>query len=776
MPMSGARGKPGRARERNRDLLRQFVEHAPAPIAMFDRDMRYIMSSRRFLVDYNLKQRDIIGRSHYEIFPEMPERWKEVHRRCLAGATEKSEAEAFPRLDGSVDWVRWEIQPWYEADGAIGGIILFSEVVTPFMRMQDSLRESEEVLYVMFEKAPFPVALSSLPDGTLVRVNEAFERTFGFTRAEAIGKTAQELGINVDDENRARVLAALNNSGSVRNQEMTLRTKSGEGRVFSVNIDLVEIGGRRYILNTTLDITERRRIEAELSESEARFRATFEQAAVGIAHVAPDGRWLRVNRVLCDMVGYSCEELLAKTFQDITHPGDLGPDLEYVRRMLAGEIETYAMDKRYFHKGGSVVWINLTVTLVRSPSGAPDYFIAVIKDITERRRAEDERRGLEAQLRQAQKMEAIGRLAGGVAHDFNNMLGVILGYAELALADLPEKSPLSANLMQIQSAAMQSADLTRQLLAFARKQTISPVVFDLNEMLSRMIKMLTRIIGENIDLVWSPGPEPYRIRMDPSQINQLLVNLAVNARDAIPGTGTITIETRDVTLDDVYCIMHPGAAPGRYALLIFGDSGRGMSGDTLEHLFEPFFTTKEEGAGTGLGLSTVYGIVKQNHGFIDVLSEVGRGTTLLIYLPRLEEACTEIHAAAVPEPTPAKGETVLVVEDEATILELVKAILEEIGYNVLAVQTPKAALRLAGELRGAIDLLITDVVMPEMNGRDLCRELTAAYPGIKCLYMSGYAADVMGHRGVLDASDAFIQKPFSVSALAEKIREVLDRK
>ena len=372
----------------------------------------------------------------------------------------------------------------------------------------------------------------------------------------------------------------------------------------------------------------------ELQENEERFRATFEQAAVGIAHVAPDGRWLRVNQKLCDIVGYSREELLQKTFQDITYPEDLDASMEYVRQVLAGEIPTYSMEKRYIRKDGSLVWINLTVSIVRNASGDPAYFIAVIEDITKRKQAEEEKQKLQGQLLQAQKMESVGRLAGGVAHDFNNMLGVILGHSELALRQVDPAQPLHDNLEEIRKAGQRAADLTRQLLAFARKQTVSPKVLDLNDTVANMLSMLRRLIGEDIDLAWLPGAELWPVKMDPSQVDQILANLCVNARDACAGVGKVTIETGNIAFDEAYCTIHTGFIPGEYVQLAVSDSGCGMEKEVLENLFEPFFTTKGIGQGTGLGLSTVYGIVKQNMGFINVYSEPGEGTTFKIYLPR----------------------------------------------------------------------------------------------------------------------------------------------
>lgn len=394
-------------------------------------------------------------------------------------------------------------------------------------------------------------------------------------------------------------------------------------------------------------------------------------------------------------------------------------------------------------------------------------------EIEERKRAEEEREKLQNQFIQAQKMESVGRLAGGVAHDFNNMLGIIIGYAEMALDQVSPAEPLHANLEEIYKAANRSADLTRQLLAFARKQTVAPRVLDLNETLEGMLNMLRRLIGEDIDLAWLPGKNLWPIKLDPSQIDQILANLCVNARDAITNSGKLTIETGTISLDESYCADHLGFVPGDYAILAVSDNGCGMDKEILQDIFEPFFTTKDAGKGSGLGLATVYGIVKQNSGFINVYSEPGQGTTIKIYLPR------HMETDAPEEKTVSAGgivtghETILLVEDEAAILKMTSMMLEQLGYTVFTASAPGQAIRISESVSNGIDLLMTDVVMPEMSGRDLAEKLLQLYPNLKCLYMSGYTANVITHQGVLDKGVHFIHKPFTKQDLATKLREVL---
>jgi CheY-like chemotaxis protein len=371
-------------------------------------------------------------------------------------------------------------------------------------------------------------------------------------------------------------------------------------------------------------------------------------------------------------------------------------------------------------------------------------------------------------------MESIGRLAGGVAHDYNNALSVIIGFTQLAMEKMDSIDPLRSDLNEVIKAARRATDITRQLLAFARKQTIAPKVLDLNENVVSMLKMLRRLIGEDITLAWLPGAGLWSVKIDSSQIDQILANLCVNARDAIAGVGKITIETKTVTFDTAYCADHHGFIPGEFVMLAVSDNGCGIDQEILGNIFEPFFTTKSPDKGTGLGLSTVYGIVKQNNGFINVYSEPDTGTTIKIYLPRHEGDAVETQRESTEEIPQGCGETILVVEDDLSILKLARRILDGLGYTVLTAGTPERAIRLAEEHKGEIDLLVTDVIMPEMNGLELVNSLRSFYPELKCVFMSGYTRDVIAHHGILDQGVHFIQKPFSKKDLAKTVRQVLD--
>ncbi len=519
------------------------------------------------------------------------------------------------------------------------------------------------------------------------------------------------------------------------------------------------------------EIAERQLAEAALRESEARYRELF------ISN--PHPMWiydletlafLDVNNAAISHYGYSHEEFLSMTIKDIRPVEDVSRLLDKVNHVSDG------LDKagiwRHVRKDGSVIEVEITSHVLMFDQRRTK--LVLVHDITDRRRIEGEREKLQAQLLQAQKMESVGRLAGGVAHDFNNMLGVILGRAEMMFMEIkPGDSPCT-DLQEIYKAAQRSADLTRQLLAFARKQAIAPLVLDLNETVEGMLKMLRRLIGEDIELVWKPDTHLWPVRVDPAQVDQVLANLCVNARDAIFGTGRVTIETDNVVFDKVYCASHMDIKPGQYVMLAVSDDGCGMDKETLENLFEPFFTTKEVGEGTGLGLAMIYGIVKQNNGFINVSSEPGLGTTFKLYLPRTSEAGEEIGEPIV-KPIEKGSETVLLVEDEASILRLGTAVLEKFGYKVLAAGTPSQAISMAEQCDGTIQILVTDVVMPEMNGKELKKRIEKLRPQIKVLFMSGYTDDVIVHRGILEGDVNFLQKPFSVNSLVDKVRKVLDQ-
>jgi PAS domain S-box-containing protein len=611
-------------------------------------------------------------------------------------------------------------------------------------RVEKALRSREDLLEKMFEILPIGLRITD-KNGALLKANAAWVKIWG---AEPL------VGQQGYGEFKGLTIAG---------EELEIDAFDGRKKtILNYTAPVLDVNGQvEAAIVANVDITGRKQADEEL----ARLSRAIEQSPVAVMRTDLDGNIEYVNTRFTQITGYTLEDVKGRNPR-ILKSGETSPE-EYQKlweTITSGRVWCGEFHNR--RKDGALFWERASISPVRNAKGTITHYLAIKEDITAEK-------SLEMQLHQAQKMESVGRLAGGVAHDFNNMLNVILGFTEIAATQLPKDHPAHPDLEEVKSAALRSAEIIRQLLAFARKQTVSPVVINLNEAVSGMMKMLRRLIGEDIDLSWIPGDDLWHVKLDPSQIDQLLANFMVNARDAIAGVGKITIETENVVFDQSYCITHPGCIPGRYVMLSVTDNGCGMDSQTLARIFEPFFTTKARGVGTGLGLATVYGIVKQNKGFIDVYSEPGYGTTFKIYLPETLEAIeTEISNHDL---LPRHGtETILLVEDEQSVLNLGREILERLGYTVISAITPSEALALAEHHQGPIHLLITDVVMPEMNGKDLKDHLIVFRPDIRVLYMSGYTSDAIAHHGVLEKGIHFLQKPFSVKTLAARAREALE--
>ena len=518
-----------------------------------------------------------------------------------------------------------------------------------------------------------------------------------------------------------------------------------------------------------MDISERKRNEEALNREEKKYKIIIETGVDGFWLADLHGRILEVNDSYCQMCGYTKEELLTMNIPELEGNFDSDEALSKIDEAVAAGHQRF--ETKHRRKDGSLFDVEVSVKQLQDENGK---LVVFIRDISDAKVAEKEQERLQEQLTQAQKMESIGRLAGGVAHDINNMLSITLGQAELILLNTDPGDSQYTALQQIIKAGNRSADIIRQLLAFARQQTIAPKVLNLNDTLRNMLKMIRHLIGENIHVNWLPGEKLWPLKIDPSQIDQILVNLCVNARDAIKDVGKITIETGNVAFDEEYCRVNSGFVPGDFVLLSVSDNGRGMEKDVLEKIFEPFFTTKEISKGTGLGLSTVYGIVKQNNGFINVYSEPNVGTTFKIYFSRYHEDAEQIIEKTEVSINAVGNETILLVEDEPLFIEISKQMLERLGYTVLTANTAQKAIEWASAHTTRIHLLMTDVVMPGMNGRDLSRKILTIHPNLKVLFMSGYTANVIVHHGVLDEGIHFIPKPFSIKDLSKKVREVLD--
>jgi len=638
--------------------------------------------------------------------------------------------------------------------------------ITDKKQTEKKLRKSENHLRTLVQTIP-DLIWSKNKDGVYLSCNPMFERFFGAREEDIVGKTDYSF---VDREladyfleNDRRAMAAMKPTS---NEEWVTFADDGHRALLeTIKTPLYNDEGTLIgVLGIGRDITARKQAEETLRMSEAKIHSILDNIGTGVALISPKLEVLELNHQMREWfpnIEVGQRSICYRAFND--PPFEVlcenCPIFKTLRDGLVHETV-----REVCHAKG-IRSYRTVASPVFNASGEVTAAVEMVEDITEKL-------SLESQLIQAQKMESIGRLAGGIAHDFNNMLSVILGYGQMILEITQPNSPVHEYAQEIVAAGVRSTNITRQLLAFARKQIISPEVLDLNTIIEDTLKMLRRLIGEDINLVWLPA-SAWPVKIDPSQLEQILANLCVNARDAIDGVGEITIETATKTFDEAYCSEHPGFIPGDFTLLSISDDGCGMDKDVQSKLFEPFFTTKELGQGTGLGLATVYGIVKQSNGFINVYSELGKGTTFKIYLPRHGEQgdkSEEHKVATIPR---GQGEIVLVVEDEKSILKLTSKILHNYGYVVVTANSPKEAVNFVKGYRETIDLLITDVIMPEMNGRDLANVLLTIQPNMKCLFMSGYTSTVITNQGVMAEGMHFIQKPFSANDLGIKVHELL---
>jgi two-component system, cell cycle sensor histidine kinase and response regulator CckA len=622
-------------------------------------------------------------------------------------------------------------------------------------------KANEASFRLLFINNPQPMWVYDLETLQILEGNEAASQQYGYSREEFLGM--QITGIR-PKEDLPHLMQEMAQERGPRPHSGEWRHLLKDGRIIDVSIRShpLEFAGRKAALVVAHDITQQKRNEAAIKEAEQKYRHIFEKAIIGIFQSTPRGRFTSVNESLARMLGYDSPADLTETIQDIEKQFyvDCTRRQEF-KRLLQEHGVLHGFEIEVYRKDRTQMWLSANVRVVREAGEIVGYE-GSLEDISQRKL-------LEEQFRQSQKMEAVGRLAGGVAHDFNNAIGVITGYSELLQLRLPSGDPLHRYADEIAKAGQRAASLTRQLLAFSRKQVIQPEALDLNLIVGEMDKMLGRLIGEDIQITLSREPYPAPIKADPGQIEQILMNLAVNARDAMPQGGKLFIQTSNVDLDETYSRQHAYVKPGRYIMLSCSDTGCGMDKPTQAKVFEPFFTTKDQGKGTGLGLSTVYGIVKQNGGYIWVYSEPGKGATFRIYFPRAEGIEHRSEEPATPLPPPGGSATVLLVEDEDPLRQLARTCLETGGYKVLSVPDGKAALELLDTSPEPIDLLLTDVIMPGMSGRQLADLVCKLRPGIKVLFMSGYTNDLIAQYGVLDPGTLLLEKPFTLYSLLDKV-------
>ncbi len=762
--------------QQSKEKYRQLVENQTDMVVKVDREGRLLFVNRSYCRMFGKTEEELLGQTFMPLVHEADRAETAKAMEALYQPPHSAYLEQRAMTPEGWRWLAWTDTAVLDNHGKVKEIIGVGRDISARKQAETALRESEEKYRVLFDTFPLGITITG-PSGEIVESNARAAELLGITTSEHEARRIDQEqwrlirpdGTPMPAEEGASFLA-LRENRLVKNIEMGIVKPDTATSWINVTAAPLLLGN--YGLVTTYhDITAKKEAEEALKNREYLLNKVFDLLPIGLWFADENGKLIRGNPAGVKIWGAEpavpIEEYGVFKARRLPSGKDIAADdwalahtirqgVTIVDELL--EIDSFDGKKKIIRNYTAPVLDDLGNIL-----GA----IVVNHDITEQEH-------LQAQLTQAQKMESVGRLAGGVAHDFNNMLGVILGHTEMALEETDSASPLHASLQAVQQAAERSAILTRQLLTFARKQTVAPKVLNLNDTVESMLNMLRRLIGEDINLVWQPGKNLQPVKVDPSQIDQLLANLCVNARDAIAGVGKITIETSSAIFDEAYCAAHLGSVASEYVLLAVSDDGCGMDQETLGLIFEPFFTTKEQGKGTGLGLASVYGAVKQNNGFINVYSEPGQGTTFKIYFPVFAAKSAGTWEDAPELPTEHGHETILLVEDEPAILEMATMMLTRLGYTVVAATTPGEAIRLAHEYQGRIDMLMIDVVMPEMNGRELAGNLLAHYPDLKRLFMSGYTANVIAHHGVLDEGVHYIQKPFSMKDLGRKLREVLE--
>ena len=654
----------------------------------------------------------------------------------------------------------------------IAGAIANAQLFTERERAEKALRESEQHYRTLAESAEDTIFILD-HQGCFQYMNHFGASRAGDRTENIVGKRLTKVFPTDVAEKQMLALRMVLESGKPSFHEIQIGTEAwSDVRLIPISAQSGQVGS---VMGIARDITERKRSEETLRRSEEKFQKLFNEAPVGYMELDAEGCIAQVNQTELTMLGYTADDLLGQPVWNFVVEEQSAR--EKVKAKLSGLLQCgKAFERNYKRKDGTALPVVIEDALIRDADGKITGIHSALRDVSEHKRVEKEMADLQEQLRQSQKIEAIGRLAGGVAHDFNNLLTVIKGYSQLSLLDLKENNPLWENIQEIQKATQRATDLTRQLLAFSRRQILDPKVLDLNSLLRDTEKMLRRMIGEDIELITLLSEDLGRVKIDPGQMEQVILNLAVNARDAMPSGGKLTIETANVESDEGYALTHLGVIPGRYVRLSVSDTGVGMSREVQEKAFDPFFTTKEKGKGTGLGLSTVHGIVTQSGGKIWVYSEPGHGTTFKIYFPTIEGELDTLRGKEDTESLPGGNETVLLVEDDPSVRDLANRLLKQQGYRVLEAANGEEALSLAREnTTEKIHLLLTDVVLPQMGGKELADRLKISQPDLKVLYTSGYTDYAIVHHGVLNSGTHFLQKPFSLKTLSQKVRGALDK-
>ncbi|MBT4198221.1 PAS domain S-box protein, partial [Desulfobacula sp.] len=656
------------------DLMDYIISHARSAIAVFDRDFKYIYVSKRYLTDYKVKEQHVIGKHHYEVFPDIPQKWKDVHQRSLAGEVLRAEEDLYYREDGSIDWTRWECRPWYEYDGSIGGIVIYNEVINERKKIEETLRKSEQLLSTHLLNTPIGAISWDLNFKT-VEWNPAAETIFGYTKDEALSKHAAELILPEDMKELVDVIFQdlISEKGGTRSTNENI-TKGGRRIICDwYNTALKDADGKVIgIASFVSDITERVQANEGLRKSEEKFRTLFHTSPNAITLTsAENGVYIDVNDGFTKMLGYSKEDVIGKTSAELNIWNDFKD-----RELLASGLKKYGLvddlEADFKGKNGQIKSGIMSAHLLNIEN--KNIIFAITRNVTEQRK-------LESQLQQSQRMESIGTLAGGIAHDFNNILSPIVGYTEMVLLDTPEDSPVRDSLNQVYTSALRAKDLVNQILTFSRQDSSELMLMKMQPIVKEALKLIRSTISTTIEIIQDINPDCGVVKADPTQIHQIVMNLATNAYHAMEETGgELKVSLKEVELGE-YDIITPDMTPGVYACLIVADTGVGMDKILTNKIFDPFFTTKEVGKGTGMGLSVVHGIVISMGGTIHVYSEPGKGTQFHVYLPVIKSAAEK---PKIQTQVPIQGgtEQILLVDDEEAILSMEKRMLERLGYQV----------------------------------------------------------------------------------------------
>lgn len=713
---------------------------------------------------YGYTEDEIVGKSIYSLAPEeRAAEMTEILHKIKQGESITQYESVQRTKDGRLLNVFLTVSPIRNREGQIVAACTVARDITAQRQAEQGLRSSEQQYRLLFQSHPLPMWVFDRSTMQFLAVNEAAIRHYGYSRDEFLNMTILDIR---PVEDVPALLKTLRDPTMGLGKTALSRHRKKDGSLIDVEVTSHSLAfqGRKAELVLANDVTERRQSEERLRQSEERFSKAFRASPLAITiSTMAEGRYVDVNPAFLQLVGYSRDELIGRTAEEL-HIWVEQQDLQIMVQGLTDRSPVGGVTTRLRTKSGDTRLTRVSADYIELEGAS--CVLAITRDMSEEKR-------LENQLRQAQKMEAVGRLAGGIAHDFNNILGVIIGYSELAQEELDSASSARDHVAQIRDAGQRAASLTSQLLAFSRQQILQPRVLNLNAVVNNLLPMLRRMIAENIELIFQPYPQLGSVKADQGQIEQVLMNLAVNARDAMPGGGKLVFETANTELDESYAKDHVPVRPGSYVLLSVADTGSGMDASTASRIFEPFFTTKELGKGTGLGLSIVYGVVKQSGGYIWVYSEPGKGTAFKIYLPRVDEVAEILEPGGAQILKTTGSETILLVEDDEPLRKLTRSLLEANGYKVLEAENGPRAILIA-EQSTTIDLLLTDVVMPGTSGSELTAKVKLSHPDLKVLFISGYSGELIAHHGVLEKGTNLLQKPFTRSSLLTNVRSVLD--